>query len=635
MKTLNIASTLTNINDLYIAEAAEMPYETAVIPAEKRQNPFVRFLNSGWGVAVICCLVAAAVLVGIIAAGRAAGPVTILPGAGPTHPNFSFDYELDPKQDTYLPGDTFTVKTEVKNLGIPFTVQGSSQAFSADAWLIPHGSTDVYTAKGRINGLFAYTEDYVVQTIGQGDEGKHSGIFTIPETTIPESTVVGDYDLVLSYKDEYQIFENVVTVIKDTTPPTQGSVTLGHGFTLSSGPYNAGMTATIDFSVQGIDPSKGDPYIQGSNQPDTYVLSAILTRHGTETYDTSAIVGTIIPNTRPSILSSNKTLRYYAAVFEIPSNAIGGTYDLHLQYFNTEGEYEVIVNSVTEKILTIKGTHSRFDFNYSVSPYSGTLVQGQSYTINTVVTNKGEPFTVTGSSMEFSAEAHLVHHDDPEKTIRGTFWYTEDVVTQEIAAGQIGRHQGYFTIPADAATGKYDLWLYYGGEYQVFENAITIIAPDAVPPLSTVNDYEEASTERLKGFTYDEFIQAWGQPGAYDSDANVYYWRVPNQASYDYVTVWFDGSNIAQSAEYAYVMKVTVLETRYTVDDPRNLLVEPYGDRWNYQISLGLHNTAVESRADTIAVGTTLYVTYSGGINETAPCHFSKVIGVTFEPPVP
>ena len=37
MKTLNIASTLTNINDLYIAEAAEMPYETAVIPAEKRQ----------------------------------------------------------------------------------------------------------------------------------------------------------------------------------------------------------------------------------------------------------------------------------------------------------------------------------------------------------------------------------------------------------------------------------------------------------------------------------------------------------------------------------------------------------------------------------------------------------------------
>ena len=90
MKSLNIASTFTNINELYIAEAAEMPYEAAVIPVEKRKNGFVRFINSGWGVAMLCALVAVAVTLGILAAGRAAGPVTTLPGAGPTHPTFSF-----------------------------------------------------------------------------------------------------------------------------------------------------------------------------------------------------------------------------------------------------------------------------------------------------------------------------------------------------------------------------------------------------------------------------------------------------------------------------------------------------------------------------------------------------------------
>ena len=101
------------------------------------------------------------------------------------------------------------------------------------------------------------------------------------------------------------------------------------------------------------------------------------------------------------------------------------------------------------------------------------------------------------------------------------------------------------------------------------------------------------------------------------------------------MAVQFDGNNVSESAQYAYVMKVTVLETRYIVDDPRNLLVEPYRDRWNYQISLGLHGTSVEGRANTIKVGDTLYVAYRDGINETAPCHFAKVIDVTFEPPVP
>lgn len=629
MKALNIATAFTNINDLYINEAAEMPYATAVIPVEKRRNGFVRFLNSGWGVAVICALVAIAVTVGIIAAGQTAEPVVTLPGAGPTHPTFAFDYELDPKQDTYLPGDTFTVKTEVKNLGIPFTVKGSSQEFSAIAWLVPHGSADVYAAEGRINGDFAFTEDYMVQTIDQGDVGKHSGIITIPE-----DAAVGEYDLVLAYGEEYQVFEKAVTVVRSGRYPDGEDVTLHFDPNLSQSEYICGETVTIDFSIRGIDPLCGDPYIQGSSLQSNYVLFATLTRHGMDFNDTSAIAGRIEPNTIANTTCSNLTWRFYHATFEIPSNAIGGSYDLHLRYINTEEGYETEVESITENVLTVRSTHSRFDFHYSIVNGSQTFERGKSYEIATAVTNLGEAFTITDNSKSFSAEAQLVPQQAINQALVPHVSYPEDEVTLEITTGYIGRYRVFFTIPEDAPTGVYDLVLFYGGEAEVFEGAITVIDPIVVPPLSTVNGYEGASTERLKGFTYDEFIRAWGHPQGSGSGANVCYWRVPNQASFDYVTVWFDGSNVSEAADYSYVMKVTVTETAYE-GNPSFLLVEPYGDRRGYEIFVSLHNTSIESLKDSIEAGTILYVTYSGGINETAPPHFANQKNVTLEPPVP
>ncbi len=631
MKTLNIASTLTNINDLYIDEAAEMPYEAVVIPMEKRRNGFVRFINSGWGVAMLCALVAVAVTLGILAAGRAAGPVTTLPGAGPTHPTFSFDYGIEDEQALYMPGDRIRILTKVTNLGMPFTVTGSSQAFSADAWLVPHGSEDVYAAEGRINGLFAYCEDYVVQTIEQGRVGKHSGLFTIPE-----DAMAGTYDLVLSYKEEYQVFENAVTIVRTGLPVT-GDVSITVFPNLSQGVYVYGETVTIDFMVDGIN----HLYPSSSTTSEgltalNYSIEAILTPHGQNVTDPSAITGEVAMDILSTSASSALSLTYWDATFVIPEGATEGSYDLYLFLVNTKSavSFDLLGHSVTENMLTVKGTHSRFDFHYSIVDGTQTFERGKSYEIATAVTNLGEPFTITGSSMAFSAEAKLVHHDDPEKVIQGEFFYDEDVVTQEITTGQIGRHQGYFTIPEDAATGEYDLWLHYGDESEIFEGAITVIDPTVLPPLSTVNDYEEASTERLKGFTYVEFIQAWGRPQAYKSDTNVFYWRVPNQASYDYVAVRFDENHVAKEAEYAYVMKTVVKETCYE-DNPNSLLIQPYGDRWEYYIYVSLHNTSAEASRDTIDVGTVLYVTYRGGINETAPCHFAKVIDVTLEPPVP
>ena len=75
MKRLNIASTFTDINELYIAEAADMPYASAVIPKKQRGNAFTRFLNSGIGVAMICGIVAIGVTLGVLMMGWNDDPV--------------------------------------------------------------------------------------------------------------------------------------------------------------------------------------------------------------------------------------------------------------------------------------------------------------------------------------------------------------------------------------------------------------------------------------------------------------------------------------------------------------------------------------------------------------------------------
>ncbi len=627
MKTLNIASTFTNISELYIAEAADMPYATAVIPAEKRKNGFVRFINSGWGVAMLCALVAIAVTVGILAAGHAAGPVTTLPGAGPTHPTFAFDYELDPDQDDYQRCDTITVKTEVKNLGMPFTVTGSSQAFSADAWLVPHGSEDVYAAEGRINGLFAYTEDYVVQTIDQGEVGKHSGLITIPE-----SAFLGAYDLVLAYKGEYQVFEKAVKVVRiRETPPQEDGVTLHFSPNLSKAEYACGETVTIDFSVRGIDPFGSDPYIHNTGNAELqsyYTLSAVLTRHGKGTDDASAIVGKIQPDLQANMLSSNTTWRFYGATFEIPENALGGSYDLYLCYVSTKEGDDTVKEVLVENVLTVKSTHSRFDFHYSISPYTSTFLPGNSYEITTFVTNMGEPFTITGSSKEFSSEAKLVHHDDPEKVIYAHFSYPEDVVTQEITTGKKGQHRGFFTIPADAATGEYDLWLSYGEEYQVFEKALSVEDPTVLPLLQNINFSDHGIFERLQGFSLLNFRHRWGEPDNVLEESE-YFWEIPRD--HDYVIVTFSADGLSENIAYTNVMKATVTEHQ-----GNGLTVQPYEGEIELNsadaFDVSLANTP-QNVKDAIEVGTVIYVSYTGFINETYPCHFQHQGAVTLRPP--
>ena len=77
MTSLDLFEQFDGLNDLFIAEA-EIPeaHRSAVILSTPRQKGrFSQFINSGWGVAIICTLVAVSVMGGIIWAGnRPDGP---------------------------------------------------------------------------------------------------------------------------------------------------------------------------------------------------------------------------------------------------------------------------------------------------------------------------------------------------------------------------------------------------------------------------------------------------------------------------------------------------------------------------------------------------------------------------------
>ncbi|MBQ7317034.1 MAG: leucine-rich repeat protein [Clostridia bacterium] len=77
MKRENISKAMDGVGEHLIVEAAEkldlVGAPVAVKAGKKGQNAFVRFMNSGWGVAAVCALVAVGVMGGIIWAGNQPG----------------------------------------------------------------------------------------------------------------------------------------------------------------------------------------------------------------------------------------------------------------------------------------------------------------------------------------------------------------------------------------------------------------------------------------------------------------------------------------------------------------------------------------------------------------------------------
>ena len=200
---------MAGISEEYITEAALVP-ALGASPAEKPESRFAalsRALNSGWGVACICFIVAIAAVVGMVAWGRMGDPV----GPGYTPPaqgNFSFSHSVSLLSGPVPVGSDLRLNTSVKNEGAPFTYEGSSMGYAPTAELV-HAETGY-----SIEGYFPMTKDYVTFTVNTGDVGECVQTFSIPE-----DAPTGVYDLVLSYGGERQVFSRMISVVIPTDTP--------------------------------------------------------------------------------------------------------------------------------------------------------------------------------------------------------------------------------------------------------------------------------------------------------------------------------------------------------------------------------------------------------------------------------
>ena len=100
MKGMTLLASLSDVRDSLIEESL-MLFDT---PAEelcpKGQGAFSRFLNSGWGVAMICTVISLGVLMGIIRAGQ--NPPVGTPGVS----DVTTGYEEDSSEVSDMPEET-------------------------------------------------------------------------------------------------------------------------------------------------------------------------------------------------------------------------------------------------------------------------------------------------------------------------------------------------------------------------------------------------------------------------------------------------------------------------------------------------------------------------------------------------
>lgn len=104
----NIMEAMNGIGDHLIAEAAQklgFLSDTPVTHKPKRRSAFSRFMNSGWGVAAVCALIAVSVMGGIIWAGNQPGvkPPVVTPEE--TTAPFEIESEIESENEDYLGED--------------------------------------------------------------------------------------------------------------------------------------------------------------------------------------------------------------------------------------------------------------------------------------------------------------------------------------------------------------------------------------------------------------------------------------------------------------------------------------------------------------------------------------------------
>ena len=325
---------MTGISDEFIAEAALVAPAGVAAPGKKPFASLPRALNSGWGVACICFIVAIAAVVGMVAWGRMGEAVG--PGSDPSV-RFAFSYEMTANDGsawsgTAMPGDIVNVSTTIVNHGKPF----KAYDFFAFAQLVLQEDESVVIA-----GHYPVV-DTDKHTVESGSTGSRTFHFHIPENATP-----GVYDLVLSYDGEKQVFGGALTVgeTAETYPPVED----GHPFSFGYEPFGGFAIPGDRISIACQTVNEGAAFTF-TGYPDTYAPVAYLIH--SETGDM------IRGNPAPVDYEERETITVNAGeiagkatcLFSIPADAPAGDYDLVLSYGGQEQRFE--------NVLTVRITDS-------------------------------------------------------------------------------------------------------------------------------------------------------------------------------------------------------------------------------------------------------------------------------------
>lgn len=451
---------MTGISDEFIAEAALVAPVGVAAPRKKPFASLSRALNSGWGVACICFIVAIAAVVGMVAWGRMGNDVPTVPPVYHPASRFSFSYEMTANDGsawsgTAMPGDVVNVSTTIVNHGKTFVTDD----FFAWAKFVLQEDESVV-----IEGDYPLVES-IKHPVKNGDQGTISFHFHIPANATP-----GVYDLVLSYDGEKQVFGGVLTVGDPNAKfsfgyKSTGDALTGASYLMNTWITNEGESFTFEGSSMGFAP--------------TAVLIHMETQY--------RIDGSFGMDDDHGVFTVNTgDMCYVTQEFFIPADAPTGAYALKLSYGGVSESFPGAV-IVTHLVLDYPLLENGHPFSFGYQPFGDIANPGEQFIMNAWVINEGEPFSFMGDPYSFQPTATL-YHMDSNYTIGGLPPPTGvEPRPCNILTGQQGESAYTFPIPDDAPTGTYGLKLSYGGAQETFDNVLTVAVPTVIAPAVLYN----------------------------------------------------------------------------------------------------------------------------------------------------
>ncbi len=385
---------MAGISEEYITEAALVP-ALGASPAEKPESRFAalsRALNSGWGVACICFIVAIAAVVGMVAWGRMGGPAG--PGSDPTV-RFAFSYEMTGNDGSAwsgmaYPGDVVTVDTSIVNHGKSFT----GYDFFAHAQFV-HQEDEAVILEGHYP-----VADAAPLTVENGQKGSRAFHFHIPENATP-----GVYDLVLSYDGEKQVFSGALTVgdpTGETKPPI--NTTDRYAFSFGYEPFGGFAIPGDRITISAWVRNDGASFIfTGSSMG--FAPSAVLVHMDTGyriegTFDVTTDHTEVTVNTGDVGCATQE--------FFIPADAPTGDYDLILTYDTATKTFEKVL---TVAIPTVIGPAVLYNLTMPIGsdwlyePIEEVYADGEKVTVRIqFATDVGTLFFLNGEVIAPAAE---------------------------------------------------------------------------------------------------------------------------------------------------------------------------------------------------------------------------------------